>query len=205
MDEAEVVLSFPVDEEDYPFLLVQYIFALFPLQHASLGVSCSSLDLSGVPLATSLPATANVHTCCYFFLSQTCISLLNTAQCDFVTQACRQGAFHSPWRDAFLDGVAEAFRDAALGSTSNEILQHSQLLYLPIQSTSGAFWSQLRPRIMESPQIAEIFGSWSRAASSRLCSCGLSKAISWVSLINLSLVTRMRHISRYIMGILRSP
>lgn len=68
-------------------------------------------------------------------------------QSDFITQASREDVFQSPWNQAILAGVAQAFRDAVLEFCATKFLQYQWMRYLPSDSISDDFWKGLGPQI----------------------------------------------------------
>ena len=67
----------------------------------------------------------------------------------------------SPWNQAILDGVAEAFRDAVLQFCRYPILDYQWVLFLPTGTISDSFWAQLPPKIFELLKNAPVLQSWS--------------------------------------------
>jgi hypothetical protein len=70
----------------------------------------------------------------------------------------------SPWNDRILQGVAETFNSAILEFCDQPTLQYKWLGYLPDKLIAGAFWSRLRPKIINSLSDMSVLLSRSGAS-----------------------------------------
>lgn len=126
LHQADVVLAFPVDDDGFPVIKQQHVYAYLPLRQVGFPVRTKYNPVRVLPLN----------------LDQFLI------QSDFVTQASREDIFHSTRNQALLQGVAETFRDAILSFCEHESLQYHWMRYLPPDSVSDEFWKPLKTKIL---------------------------------------------------------
>jgi hypothetical protein len=156
INEATVVLAFPVDEEDDPDIDDQQVFAFLPIQDAGfsvlnyLSILCYMIDI----LPTRNMMEIQVLTYFTQFLIQT----------DFIAQANREDVLHSARNKALLYGVALTFRDAVLSFCGHPELQYKWMRYLPSRSVSDDFWKSLHADIID--LLKDTRCLWSYGATS---------------------------------------
>lgn len=137
IDEATVILAFPVDQKGYPIVENQHVFAYLPLRNMGFQVSTNS----------SFSITMEL-TCLQFLI-----------QSDFVTQPNREDITDASRNWGLLEGVAETFRDAVLSFCQDDIMRYRWMRYLPPSTIAHEFWGKLRILILEKLKTEPIVRS----------------------------------------------
>ncbi|TGO32803.1 hypothetical protein BHYA_0288g00120 [Botrytis hyacinthi] len=140
--EAEVVLAFPIDEDDIPVIENQDVFAFLPLRKVGYKVS-QAHQLLLVYTEADLDRQ---------FLIQS----------DFITKASREDVVVSAWNKRLLEEVVVAFRNAIGGPNGfleHDTLRYSWIEYIPRDLIEDEFWGLLQARLYSELCVSKVFYS----------------------------------------------
>ncbi|TGO71885.1 hypothetical protein BELL_0517g00020 [Botrytis elliptica] len=140
--EAEVVLAFPIDEDDVPVIGNQDVYAFLPLRKVGYKV---------IQAHQLLLVYVEANLDCQFLI-----------QSDFVTKASREDVVVSAWNKRLLEEVVVAFRNAISGPNGfleHDTLRYSWIRYIPRDIIADEFWGLLQARLYNELCISKFFYS----------------------------------------------